>query len=137
MYPSERVFTAQCDHMRIRPTHIATATAVLIVLLPHMAFAQPQSIITSVPGCSFDTGQINAGCVPAFLAHIIQFVFGLSGAFAVIMIVISGYQIALAKVFNRDRSEGFTRLRVAIVGFILCACSWFIVDFIVQSLAFG
>ncbi|PIQ75977.1 hypothetical protein COU78_03380 [Candidatus Peregrinibacteria bacterium CG10_big_fil_rev_8_21_14_0_10_49_24] len=121
--------------MHIRPRHIASA-ALLMALLPHAALAQ-QSIITAVPGCSFDTGQINAGCVPAFLAHIIRFVFGLSGAFAVIMIVIAGYQIALAKVFNRDRSEGFTRLRVAVVGFILCACSWFIVDFIVQSLAFG
>jgi len=80
---------------------------------------------------------LTAACVPAFLAHIIKFVFGLTGAFALIMIIISGYQIALAKAMGRDRSEGFTRLRVAIIGFILCACSWFIVDFVVRSLAFG
>lgn len=111
--------------------------ATLTALVPSLAFAQPTSIITGIAGCDFATGQVTAACGPAFLAHIIQFVFGLSGAFAVIMIIIAGYQIALAKVFNRDRSEGFTRLRVAIVGFILCACSWFIVDFIIRSLAFG
>lgn len=110
--------------------------ALLLLLLPVAAAAQT-AIITNIPGCDFASGMLTAACVPAFLAHIIKFVFGLTGAFALIMIIISGYQIALAKAMGRDRSEGFTRLRVAIIGFILCACSWFIVDFVVRSLAFG
>lgn len=122
--------------MRLPRTH-ALALGILLAF----AFSEPaeaqSAIITNVAGCAFGTGQVTAACVPAFLAHIIRFVFSLTGAFAVIMIVISGYQIALAKALGRDRSEGFTRLRVAIIGFILSACSWFIVDFIIQSLAFG
>jgi len=121
--------------MRLRVLYTISA-ALPALLLPAVAAAQT-SIITNIPGCDFASGKVTAACVPAFLAHIIKFVFGLTGAFALIMIIISGYQIALARAMGRDRSEGFTRLRVALIGFILCACSWFIVDFIVRSLAFG
>lgn len=121
--------------MRIKDS--CSAAAILLILaLPLSAGAQT-AIVTSVSGCDFVGGRVTAGCVPAFLAHIIRFIFGLTGAFALIMIIISGYQIALAKALGRDRSEGFTRLRVAIIGFILCAFSWFIIDFIIRSLAFG
>lgn len=109
----------------------------LALLLPAVAMAQPQSIIANIGGCDFVGGQVTAGCVPALLAHVVKFIFGLAGAFALIMIMISGYQIALAKAMGRDRSEGVTRLRVAIIGFIMCAFSWFIIDFVIRSLAFG
>jgi len=116
------------------------AAMVLVLVLPELAAAAvTPSIIPNagVPGCDFAGGQIASGCVPNFIEHIVKFIFTLAGSFAILMIIISGFQIATAKVLGRDRSEGFTRLRVAIVGFILCAISWYIIDFIIRSLAFG
>ena len=106
-------------------------------MLPFLntVYAQPTAIITNLTNCNFTSGRIHFDCIPAFLSHIIQFIFGLAGAACLLMIIISGYQIALAKVMGKDRSEGLTRLRIAIVGFILCAISWYIVDFIISALA--
>lgn len=95
-----------------------------------------QGIISnSVPNCDFLSGDLSAECVPSLIGYIIKFIFALVGSIALIQIIISGYQIALAKVTGRDRSEGLTRLRVAIIGFILCAFSWYIIDFVISSLA--
>ena len=105
----------------------------LFLLLPQIASAQ--AIITNLPDCNFSTGRVHFNCIPAFLSHIIQFIFGLTGAVFLIMVIIAGYQIAIGKAIGKDRSEGLTRLRVAIVGFILCAISWYIVDFIISALA--
>lgn len=98
--------------------------------------ATAQGIISNnVANCDFASGFLTAECVPSMLSYIIGFIFSLIGLFAAIQIIISGYQIALAKVTGRDRSEGLTRLRVALGGFVLCAFSWYIIDFIVSSLA--
>ena len=108
------------------------ASHTVITLIPT---AHAQSIITNVAGCDFTTGRVHAECVPLFLSHLIQIIFALSGAACLIMIVIAGYQIAIAKAIDKDKSEGITRLRVAIVGFILCGMSWYIIDFIISALA--
>lgn len=101
-----------------------------------VATAAAQGLIsTGIPNCNFMSGQITANCIPSYLSYIIGFIFSLIGLFAVIQIVIAGYQIALAKATGRDRSDGLTRLRVALIGFILCAFSWYIIDFIISSLA--
>lgn len=98
--------------------------------------ARAQAIISdSIPECDFFSGQVHAECVPAFLSYIIAFIFSFVGLFALIQIIISGYQIALAKATGRDRSEGLTRLRIALIGFVMTAFSWYIIDFIISSLA--
>ena len=95
-----------------------------------------QGIISSTTSeCDFFGGQISAECVPAFITDIIEYVFAFVGFIALVQIIISGYQIALAKATGRDRSEGLTRLRVAIIGFIICAFSWYIIGFVISSLA--
>ena len=111
-------------------------TAIFDFLVPS---AMAQGIISdSISDCTFsgvNGGMLKAACVPALITYLIKFVFALVGSIALIQIIISGYQIALAKVTGRDRSEGLTRLRVAIIGFIICAFSWYIIDFVISSLA--
>ncbi len=107
----------------------------VVLLLPSAVFAQPTSIIKDIPNCNFTDGRVHKECVPAFLSHLIQFIFGLAGAACLIMIIWAGYEISLAKALGKDRSEGLTRLKVAITGFILCAMSWYIIDFIIAALA--
>ena len=85
--------------------------------------------------CDFTTGVIHYNCIPYYLSYVIQFIFGLTGAACILMIIIAGFQIAIAKAVGKDRNEGLTRLRVALIGFILCALSWFILDFIISSIA--
>lgn len=110
---------------------------IALALTPFTVHAgNPTSLIASgIPECDFTTGRLHAGCVPNFLEHVLRFVFGLTGGVFLIMILIAGYQVAFAKVLGRDRSEGFTRLRVAIIGFILCGLSWQILDFIIEVIA--
>ena len=96
--------------------------------------ARAQSLVTN-SSCNITSGQFDASCVPEFILDIVQVLFGFVGAACLIMIIIAGYQIALAKAVGRDKSEGFTRLRIAIIGFILCWSSWYIIDFIVSGLA--
>lgn len=98
--------------------------------------ASAQGIISrGIANCDFVSGVLDAACVPSMISYVIAFIFSLIGLFAVIQIMIAGYQIALAKATGRDRSDGLTRLRVALIGFVLCAFSWYIIDFIVSSLA--
>jgi hypothetical protein len=108
----------------------------IVTLLPTArVHAQATALIQNIAGCNFTTGVIHANCIPLFIAHLIQFFFGASGAFCLLMIVVSGFQIALAKVLGKDRNEGLSRLRTALLGFILSALSWYILDFIISSLA--
>ena len=118
--------------MRLNTLHKAT---IMLSTLIYTTSAFAGLIDNSVTGCDFSGGEINAACIPTFLIHVIAFIFGITGAYFVIMVVVAGYQIALAKALGKDRSEGFGRLRTAIIGFILCASSWFIIDFIISALA--
>ncbi|PIR53060.1 hypothetical protein COU76_02960 [Candidatus Peregrinibacteria bacterium CG10_big_fil_rev_8_21_14_0_10_49_10] len=129
-------FHAQYEHMFRKVSSTASALFATVLLIP-TALAQNSLITSGISGCDFGTGKITKECAPAFLAHVLQFMFAITGAYFVIMIVIGGYQIAIAKAVGRDRSEGFTRIRVAIGGFILCAFSWAIIDFIIAALTGG
>lgn len=115
--------------------HFFTTTSVLLLTGAQRAYAQAGLISNEVDNCNFISGRLTAECVPSLISYVIAFIFSLIGLFVAIQIVISGYQIALAKATGRDRSEGLTRLRVALIGFVLCAFSWYIIDFIVSSLA--
>jgi len=98
-------------------------------------YAQVESIISSdVSVCDFKTGEIKAECVPKFLAHIIRFIFGITGSIALIMIMISGYQWALGTLIGND-SGGKETLRNAIIGFIVSALAFFIISFILGTIS--
>lgn len=110
----------------------------LLFLRPlSVVYAQAPSIIPSegLDECDFFTGMVNAECIPAFLVHLIKFVFGFAGAGFLIMILISGYQIALSGATGSGKEEGVRRLISAIGGFILCTITFFIIDFVISALA--
>ena len=102
--------------------------AIGIMSFPAAASAQ---IITNVPGCEFVTGRFSAACIPNFIAHLIQIVFGLVGIFFLLNIMYAGYQIAIGGVPGiGDREKGKNRLTWSIIGFIVTACSFLIMDMV-------
>lgn len=107
----------------------------LLSLLVPVAHAQ--SLITSgIPGCDFATGDINPGlCIPSFIAHVIKLIFGFAGAACVIMIIFGGYQITMGTLAGGGADGGKTRIRWAIIGFIMAATSFYIMDFIIAAIA--
>ena len=101
------------------------------------AAAQTLSLIPDggVPGCDFASGDLVASCVYLFIAHVIRIVFGFVGGVCLILILISGYRILLAVITGGDKSTGFEMLRWAIIGFITSALTFFIIDFIISTIA--
>ena len=111
------------------------------VFATHLSGAQHHSLITDVPGCSqgmhglLTDGVINAGkCIPAFIAHVIQFLFGFAGGIFLLVVIWSGYEIVLGSLPGGSSEAGKSRLTWAIIGFILAATSFFIMDFIVKAI---
>ncbi len=99
------------------------------------AFAQISLIGTDVPcGAKFRSGEITADCVPLYIAYLIQQVFSVTGALCLIMLIIGGYEWALGSVAGgKDKAQA--TIMWAIIGMILSALSFFIVDFVISSLA--
>ena len=85
--------------------------------------------------CYFEEGIINAGtCIPAFIGHTIQFVFAFSAGLCMIMIIFSGYEIVIGSLPGGSSESGKNRLTWAIIGFIMAATSFFIMDFIISAI---
>ena len=124
--------------MLIRTYRLITlrASASLLLLsgmcIPFESAAQSIINPTSLP--NVNSGRLTASEISTFMRETILLFFKFIGAACLIMIIISGYQVALAKAIGRDRSEGLTRLRVAVVGFILSVLTWYIIDFVITAL---
>lgn len=84
-------------------------------------------------GCDFFTGFISADCVPKYIAYLIGEIFKLTGAVFLIMIIVGGYQYVISKAGGGGGEEGKDRVRFAIIGFLVTALSFYIVDFILNS----
>ncbi|MDP6527814.1 MAG: hypothetical protein QF858_02955 [Candidatus Pacebacteria bacterium] len=111
----------------------------IILLLSILAplSARAQSLIPSsgkVGSCNFATGGIHAWCIPDYIAYLLGIIFMFIGAIFFLMIVISGYQIALGSVTG-DKEGGRKKLITAIIGFIISAFSFFIIDWVVCTIA--
>ncbi len=113
------------------------ASMMNIVLQLLVPIAHAQSIVTDgIAGCDFATGEINAGtCIPSFIAHIIQWIFALAGSVCIIMIIFGGYEITLGKLSGSGGESGRNRIRWAIIGFVMSATSFYIMDFIIAAIA--
>jgi hypothetical protein len=118
----------------MRVPAIRTTALALALLLPGLAYAQP-GIITNIPGCDFVTGKMTSACVPMFIAHLIQFVFSLAGVFFILNVMFAGYQIAIGSVPGvGDKEKGKARLTWSIIGFVVTAFSFLIMDLILSVL---
>ncbi|MBM3231310.1 hypothetical protein FJZ28_03200 [Candidatus Peregrinibacteria bacterium] len=100
--------------------------------------ASAQSFITDgIPGCDdlTTTGAIDPGqCIPSFLAHVIKTIFGFTGGFFLIMILWAAYEIILGSLPGGSAESGKNRITWAIIGFIMCATAFFIMDFILSAI---
>ena len=96
--------------------------------------AKAQSIITDgIAGCDFVTGQISAGCVPAFIAHVIGWIAGFLGAGFLIVIIWAGYEFALGDITG-NIDAGKQRLQFGITGFIVSILAFAIIQFVIATL---
>ena len=71
-------------------------------------------------------------CVPEFIGTLIQTIFGFFGAIFFIMMLWGAYEYAFSGVLGTGE-EGKKRIRNAIVGLIICICSFAILDFILTD----
>lgn len=108
-------------------------SGILALFLPSAASAQV--IAGGIPGCDFVTGRFGAACIPFFIGYLIQLVFGLVGIFFAINIMYAGYEIAMSGIPGiGDKEKGKSRIIWSVVGFIVCACSFLILDLIISVL---
>jgi len=101
------------------------------------AYAQTPSLIPSeeIDGCDFASGDVTAECVPNYLAYLIKTIFGFTGAICLVMILYAGYEYVLGTVTGGDSSAGKDRIKWAIIGMIVSALAFFIIDFVIATLA--
>ncbi len=88
---------------------------------------------TVLAECNFFTGELAARCAPAYIAYLITILFQLTGAIFLLMIILGGYQYVISKATGGGGDEGKARVRFAILGFLVTALSFYIVDFILAS----
>lgn len=90
---------------------------------------------SGVPGCDFVSGNIDKDCIIMFIIHITKFFFAGIGGFCVVYIIIGGYKILISVASGGDKSSGVETIRWAIIGFIVSALTFFIIDFVLSTLA--
>ncbi|MDD5469415.1 MAG: hypothetical protein PHO92_01285 [Candidatus Peribacteraceae bacterium] len=106
----------------------------MLLLLPGVAFAQDSLISDGAGGCDFASGQVHADCIPGYIAYLIKILFGFTGGICLIVILVGGFQYALGTVAG-GKDKAMATIRYGIIGMILSALSYVIVNFIVTAIA--
>lgn len=121
--------------MRLSQTKLRLPLLALLTALPTRAFAI--GLITDgIEGCDFQTGVLQASCIPNFIAYVIELIFGLIGVICLVTIMYAGYEIAIGSATG-DTTGGKQRLTYALIGLVVCICAFLIVDFVVSALING
>jgi len=86
--------------------------------------------------CDFVTGIFKAHCIPAYLRYLIRLIFMFIGAFFLISVILAGYQIALGSITGGagGKEAGIKKLQFAIIGLMISAFAFFIIDFFVSAI---
>ncbi len=116
----------------------AVILATVFMAVP-AAYATSTSPTTLLPdgawaGCDIATGQFQAKCIPELVGYLIQLIVGMISAFFLINVMIAGYQIAMGS-YTGEKAQGKDRLQWSIIGFIVCVCSFLILDFVLTIIA--
>jgi len=107
-----------------------------LLCLPITATAQTVKIITNIgPQCDFKTGKLQASCIPFFIGHLVEQIFGIISVLFLINVMIAGYQLATGSL-SGDKGKGKDRLLWSVIGLIVSACSFLILD-LVLNIWFG
>lgn len=83
--------------------------------------------------CALKLGYVKFWMIPYFVLYALQFVIGLAGLIAVMMIVLGGYYY-IAGGITDDKEKGKHIITYALGGFVLVLTSWFIVNIILLTL---
>jgi len=105
----------------------------LLLLLPSVVAAQDALITANAGTCDFASGQIEAVCIPKYIAYLIEILFGFTGGICLIVILVGGFQYALGTVAG-GKDKAMATLRYGIIGLIVSACSYLIVNFIATAI---
>lgn len=81
----------------------------------------------------FKTGEFEWSTLVEFALHIIQLLIGAAGIFAVIFLMIGGFQIVLGSTMD-DQDSGKTTIKNTLVGFVVILLAWTLVDMTIAFL---
>lgn len=120
---------------KMRRILLSVLLALPLLLAVQVSSAQPVSLIGNDVPCrgKFISGQITADCIPLYIAYVIQQVFKFTGAICLIAIMIGGFQYALGNLVG-GKDKALATIRWAVLGMIISALSFFIIDFILSAL---
>ena len=117
--------------------HLTVVLTIGILLTTAPALAQEFIPASGALGaCNFVTGEFNFDCIPIYVGYLVKVLFAMTGGFALIEIVKSGYEIALSGVTG-DKEKGKKHLTWALLGLALSICAFLVVDFIISTLLLG
>lgn len=106
----------------------------LTVLADPAAAQQPGVIMEGLTGCDFVTGDLDPGCIPVFIGHVIQLIVSLIGSIFVINVMIGGYQYAIGSLQGEGTDKGKSRIFWSIIGLVAALCSYLILDLVLTLL---
>ena len=75
---------------------------------------------------------MTAACIPSFIGHLIEFVYGFVGIFFILNVMYAGYELALGYMGEGDKGKGKDRLKWSIIGLIVATCSFLILDMVLN-----
>ena len=102
----------------------------LLVLLPNVVMAQDTGLVP----CGYADNPCTTAHVAAFVNGLISFLISILSVFAVIVLVITGFQMVVSA-GNADQWGVLTRrLTNIIIGIVLILAAWLIVDTIMRAL---
>ncbi len=78
--------------------------------------------------CDWGTGKLELECVNIVIGNAIKIAFGFAGTICLLMIIIAGYQIALGGITGSGDTGGKERLKWALLGFFMTACTFGIIN---------
>ncbi len=83
-------------------------------------------------GCAIKFGKVEFWMIPYFVNGILEFILGLAGLIAVLMIMIGAYYY-IAGGLTEDKEKGKTIIKYALGGFILVLSAWILVNIILLA----
>lgn len=84
-------------------------------------------------GCAIRSGYMKFWMLPFFILFALEFLIELSGAFAVLMVMVGAYYY-IAGGLTDDKEKGKTIITYALGGFVLVLASWALVNLLLLAL---
>lgn len=97
--------------------------------------AQTRKIRDELLSCGIMTGNISFWMIPYFIVRIIEFIIGLSGLGAILMLIYGGYEFIMAGATDKQDSAKKT-ISHAIIGLIVVLVAWVLVNLVQFAVTF-